>query len=160
MSLCQGDEKDISQGRIVPCSLLNQPHHLICQYPWQQHWFYELPLLTIYRGVVPGAFHDHFYLYQSTLISLLSQDNRIIKSLCQSALSFSTNNFWSQRRISTSSGRMTKDLLSLWAQRHTQESMATHTHLPTHNPQKETGLGKRPAVCKSIRNILPWWTWK
>lgn len=38
----------------------------------QQGRFSRLFLFTIYRGVVPGAFHDHFYLHQSTLISLLS----------------------------------------------------------------------------------------
>lgn len=45
---------------------------LSAQYQWQQDRFYRLFLFTIYRGVVPGAFHDHFYLHQSTLISLLS----------------------------------------------------------------------------------------
>lgn len=111
---CQGDEKAKSHGRTVALSLLTGLFHLICQHPWQQDRFYGMLLFTIYRGVVPGAFHDHFYLYQSTLISLLSWDNRIIKSLCQSALSLSTNNFWSQRRISTSSGRAAKDSLFLW----------------------------------------------
>lgn len=45
---------------------------LSAQHQWQQERFYRLFLFTIYRGVVPGAFHDHFYLHQSTLISLLS----------------------------------------------------------------------------------------
>lgn len=44
---------------------------LSVQHQWQQERVYRLILFTIYRGVVPGAFHDHFYLHQSTLISLL-----------------------------------------------------------------------------------------
>lgn len=45
---------------------------LSAQHQWQQERFYRLFPITIYRGVVPGAFHNHFYLDQSTLISLLS----------------------------------------------------------------------------------------
>lgn len=73
-SQCQRDSEDRKQrGNSYLILRFNWAGFtLSTQHQRQQEKFYRLFLFTIYRGVVPGAFHDHFYLHQSTLISLLS----------------------------------------------------------------------------------------
>lgn len=73
ISVSKGLRGQITEGEYYLILLSNWAGFtLSAQHQWQQDRFYRLFLFTIYRGVVPGAFHDHFYLHQSTLISLLS----------------------------------------------------------------------------------------